>query len=529
MTTPATEARDEIVTGIDVRRRSGVSDLRLSAIAAIAVAGLTILAALLFDRLNYDVIAGALVLLVIAVGTVPQLQAIAKNDEDDALFKFLVIAFVAKMLFSMIRYAVITIGYGDNADAGVYSVAAAQLSKGYRAGDFSLTPPGLETRPEESQRVAVVLAFFYTFTGDTRYGGTFLFSWICFQGQLLMAAAFKLAVPLGEIRRYRMLLFFMPSMLFWPSSIGKEALMIGAIGLVSYGAAKILATKANITGVAYFVAGVAGLMFIRPHMAMIAVAGLGFASALASIRSMRERGATRAASVRLGALIVLIGLSVLAATQMTSFFNSGTDGVGGVLETTIKQTSTGGSEFTPAAVSNPLLLPAAIVTVFFRPFPWEVHNLSGIIAASEGLLLAGIAFQSRKRLRNLPSQMVSAPYLAYAAVYTMIFVIAFSYIANFGILARQRTQMMPLAFCALAIPAAATGLSEVMRKTGRTRQKASKNKSKAAVGDSAAEAARARADVGHFAKIAADRSGMSTRAEQNGPEPDHNPDGLTPD
>jgi hypothetical protein len=252
-------------------------------------------------------------------------------------------------------------------------------------------------------------------------------------------------------------------------------------------------------------------------MAMIAVAGLGFASALASIRSMRERGATRAASVRLGALIVLIGLSVLAATQMTAFFNSGTDGVGGVLETTIKQTSTGGSEFTPAAVNNPLLLPAAMITVFFRPFPWEVHNLSGIIAAAEGLLLATITFQSRKRLRNLPSQMVSAPYLAYAAVYTMIFVIAFSYIANFGILARQRTQMMPLAFCALAIPAAATGLGEVMRKSGRTRptkRTTPRRPTASGHGPGPDEVAQAHQDVGHFARIASGRSAVADRSPE---------------
>jgi hypothetical protein len=44
------------------------------------------------------------------------------------------------------------------------------------------------------------------------------------------------------------------------------------------------------------------------------------------------------------------------------------------------------------------------------------------------------------------------PYVAYALTYTVMFVIAFSSISNFGILTRQRTQVLPLALVMLVLP-----------------------------------------------------------------------------
>ena len=48
------------------------------------------------------------------------------------------------------------------------------------------------------------------------------------------------------------------------------------------------------------------------------------------------------------------------------------------------------------------------------------------------------------RLARLPRYLFQVPYVAYALTYTIMFVIAFSSIANFGILTRQRTQVLPL-------------------------------------------------------------------------------------
>ena len=44
----------------------------------------------------------------------------------------------------------------------------------------------------------------------------------------------------GDARRYAALVFLLPSLLFWPSSIAKEAWILACLGLAAYGAAKML-------------------------------------------------------------------------------------------------------------------------------------------------------------------------------------------------------------------------------------------------------------------------------------------------
>jgi hypothetical protein len=66
------------------------------------------------------------------------------------------------------------------------------------------------------------------------------------------------------------------------------------------------------------------------------------------------------------------------------------------------------------------------------------------------LLVLGAA--SIPRLLRLPKYIFQVPYVAYALTYTIMFVIAFSSIANFGILTRQRTQVLPLVLVFLVLP-----------------------------------------------------------------------------
>lgn len=412
------------------------------------------------DKINYDVTIGVITLMVLIVVSVPVLRWVAKEEGDPDLFKLLMVALLAKVVFSLIRYFVIAVIYGDNADAGVYSVAGTDLSQLWRKGILTLVPPELESRPVESQRIAVLTAMVYTITGPSRYAGTFVFTWFCYAGQVLMVRAFSLGVPKGDMRRYAVIVLFLPSMLFWPSSIGKEATIIGFLGLVCYGAAKLLAKRSSVNGLLIFGVGAAGLLFIRPHMAMIAIVGLAFASAAGTVSSMRERGATRAASVRLGALILLIVAAAGATTQLSKFFevnpDEGSGGVTAVLERTLEQTKQGGSEFAPAAVTSPAQIPAAIITVIYRPFPWEARNMNSMIAATEGAILIALTWINRRRVMAFPRAAIANPYLIFAATYAFVFILAFSFIANFGILARQRTQMLPLALTALALPPLAT-------------------------------------------------------------------------
>ena len=63
----------------------------------------------------------------------------------------------------------------------------------------------------------------------------------------------------------RYLFFFIPSLLFWPSGIGKEAWMMFGLGLAAYGVAKVLRVargEASWLSTGLWLAGL-----VRPHVA----------------------------------------------------------------------------------------------------------------------------------------------------------------------------------------------------------------------------------------------------------------------
>jgi hypothetical protein len=94
----------------------------------------------------------------------------------------------------------------------------------------------------------------------------------------------------------------------------------------------------------------------------------------------------------------------------------------------------------------------APVTVLFRPFPTEAHNAEALVASGEGFLLLALVVLNLRRFGAARRQLRRVPYLAMAAIYCTMFVFAFSSMGNFGILARQRVQMLPLLFVFLALP-----------------------------------------------------------------------------
>ena len=157
--------------------------------------------------------------------------------------------------------------------------------------------------------------------------------------------------------------------------------------------------------------------------------------------------------IRLCALVVLLLLAAATSARLGDVMGEDGDlSSQSALEGAMSQTATGGSEFQPVAVNGPSQVPAGVVSVFFRPFPWEALSLSSLIAAAESLVLAGLVVVNWRRVANLPRYAVKRPFVLFSAIYALLFAIGFSYIANFGILARQRVQALPVLLVILALP-----------------------------------------------------------------------------
>ncbi len=445
----------------------------VSAAIGLLVLSLTVLAAAIgLDRLTFDALSGILTLTALVALTMPVLTWLARKEGDPGLARLLTWGMLATIGGILVRYLFVTVVYNDASDALGYSQGAGELAGLIKSGTFTTVPPGLEGFPPETQRIGLVLAFVYLVTGTSRWAGSIVFAWLAFGGRLLLWRALRRAVPDADNNRYLTLLLFFPSFVYWPASIGKEALMFLALGVVSFAAAQLLAERVSAGSIALFVMGLAGLLFIRPHLAAIGVAALGIASLVGTLGGIGQGAKLKSTVVRVLALGVLVVAAVVVFSQTAKFFGSteGDGGITGVLDKTLSQTSIGGSAFVAPAVNSPLDIPWAIVTVMFRPFIWEANGASTLVAALESLALVGLVVTSWRRMVGGLKLSLRRPYLVFVLTFTAAFIMAFSYIGNFGILARQRSIMLALVFVFLATPPIEKGRGLLLNR-GRRSQK----------------------------------------------------------
>jgi hypothetical protein len=370
---------------------------------------------------------------------------VVKREPDQFIAKVIVAGLFAKLAGSAVRYTVLADVYDGVGDAHRYFGRGIELAGVIRSGSI----------PEEARETGTLFMDFiagvlFSVVPNRLWVGFAVFALLSFVGALLFLKAFQLAVPDGHHRRFALLVFFLPTMLFWPSSIGKEAWLVFSLGVATYGAARMLRRARY--GYVIAALGGAGVYMVRPHMGAL----LGVALAAAFLLRFRDDQKKHSA---VGWLLGLVIISLGAGYAATNFSEelprdesvegSTTDQV--AAETT-RRTSQGGSAFESRPVRNPIDFLHAAVTVPFRPFPPEASNRQAQLASLEGLFFFLLIAISLPRLASLPRALLRRPFVAMAAAFSVGFIIAFSNVGNFGILVRQRAQLLPFALVLLCLP-----------------------------------------------------------------------------
>jgi hypothetical protein len=323
----------------------------------------------------------------------------------------------------------------------------ALLARQFRDGVFTID---LGRPVQGTGFIEIVTGVVYTITGATTLGGFLVFSWLGFWGLYLFHRSFVRAVPTGDHLRYARLVFFLPSLLFWPSSIGKEAWICLGLGLATYGAARAL-TRAK-GGIPLVALGLVGVGAVRPHVAVLLAAAILVAYVL-----RRQAGAGAASAVgKVVGIALLGGVLILAVGQLERFM--GTDAfdqesVQVTLDDVTARTGQGGSyvEGTHTDLS-PSRFPLAFMNVMFRPYPWQATNAQSLLAAAEAAVILVLFVLGWRRLLAGLRAVLDTPYVILCGCYTVLFVYGFSSFANYGILVRQRVQVLPFFLVLLAMP-----------------------------------------------------------------------------
>jgi hypothetical protein len=406
---------------------------------------------------------GPTVLFVVAAVSLAALfvtRRVMRRLTDPLTARVVVYALVAKLVGTAVYYSGLSTWMGGG-DADVYFKHGKRLAPMIQAG----------LMPEQASQPGTPFVDFLTglvlaLTGGSKATAFLVFSLLGFLGMVLFVLALRLAVPEADHRRYTLLVLFLPSMVFWTSNLGKDSWMIFTLGLASYGSARLLRSSRG--GYLFLALGVTGTYMVRPHMAAL----IGASLALAFLVRLADDSIKRSGVTWLvGLVLIMVGAGYVWSHWAVDLMGDEEATTSVVLERTDVMTAEGGSEFDGRAVRSAGDLMHAIITVPFRPFPTEAHTVPSLLTSFEGLFLLGLALASVGRLSSVLRHSFRRPYVGLCAIYCIGFIIAFASVNNFGILVRQRTQMLPFLLVLLSLPRVTGRVSDLDRGSLRERRR----------------------------------------------------------
>ncbi|MGI9104588.1 MAG: hypothetical protein ACR2IF_19270 [Terriglobales bacterium] len=271
-----------------------------------------------------------------------------------------------------------------------------------------------------------------------------LFASIGLLGQYFYVRAFRIAFPDADPTMACVLLFAYPSILYWTSALGKDALSLCALGMIICGFAKVIRQN-GMAGWMLIAGGVALQYVVRPYVAPVVIIAL-----LVSLLLSRNRLGFAGVMVRVLALplVLFIGYHVLTTTQRAYDAETLAGGVNQLHELE-RGSHAGGSAYSSSIPERVLLAPFLLQ----RPFPWEVHNPAAGIACLEGLLTAFLAWKYRRGVMRAFLGARSDPFLGFCVVLAIGMLVTLSLpFSNFGTLARERTMALPIVLLLVCVP-----------------------------------------------------------------------------
>jgi hypothetical protein len=333
--------------------------------------------------------------------------------------------------------------YHGIADWIRYEHQGALLAPGFRHLNFSLQPGNLRGIVNDGS-VSIAAGVVFAIVGINQLASFLVFSWLAFLGTVLFFRAFSMTFAGADQRRYAYLLFFFPSMIFWTADVSKEAIMMPCLGLLAYGAAKILAHRRG--GVSMAALGVAVGFFIRPNELLLVVAGFTVAMLVSQTGSSeRTSGGRRLLS------IVFFGSLLAISVYLTLHYLHGSGGSLSLNQVQSNNVSNGGSGGVPYS-TNVLTYPRDIYTLLFDPLPFTFHGTGELVASLENTLLLVLILASLRQLRVLPRAVFARAYVMMCTVFSAAFIYTFAALGNLGLITRERAVLFPFLLVLLSIP-----------------------------------------------------------------------------
>ena len=378
----------------------------------------------------------------------PIILRVSYAEKNPWLVRVLTASLLLHLLAAPLQIWVVDHFYNGIADWLRYDNQGSALASSYRHFDFSV--PG--KRLVGDGMVSAIAASVFAIIGVNQVGAFLIFSFGAWLGLLFFYRGFTLTFAGANHRRYAILLFFLPSLIFWTADVSKEAIMTLSLGLTAFGAAKILARRRG--GFILLVIGATIGALVRPNELLLVLAGFCIALLILPAGPRRTLGGVR----RVGAvafLLVLLGVSV----YFTLHFLKSSGGSFSLqqISTTNKGSTAGFGSSDVTYSPGPQGFLHDVFTVLFDPLGYNAHGNGELLASVENLVILGVILSSWRQLRILVRASFARPYVLLCGIYSAGFIYTFAALGNLGLITRERTLLFPFFLVLLSIPVSPKG------------------------------------------------------------------------
>jgi hypothetical protein len=289
----------------------------------------------------------------------------------------------------------------------------------------------------------------YFLFGQNLVGAFLIFGLVAVIGSYFWYRALVDAVPFVNRRLFFICMMFAPSIVFWPSSLGKEALMQLGVGAVAW--ATSLAYQGKFLRALPLMAGGWLLFTVRPHLLALVTLAAAVPYFFGRIGGLKA-GSILKRPIGMVAVGVLVIFTVTAGAKFLGIQNLSVESLQDELDEETARTSKGGSSFSHGSNSlSPISVPNGVVTVLFRPFPWESRSGLQLLASLESAAVIGLIVFRFDSIRLAFKRCRRYPFILYCMILLLLYSMTFSAFANFGLLNRQRSLVLPALYALIAL------------------------------------------------------------------------------
>lgn len=258
-------------------------------------------------------------------------------------------------------------------------------------------------------------------------------------------------------------ILYIPSVFFWGSSIMKDSIVIGFLGLLTYGIYKIYFQKRNVLLGLLLVAFCIYILFNVKQYVIIAYApALIVWMSLGPLNRLPTRQKWIAAPFLMGIGLVIVVLlfpiieqasrryaleQVMETAEVTAGYIHRTTREGGA------SYSLGDVSYTPLGMAK--VFPRAVTVTLFQPFLYQVRNPVMLLSAMEStvFLLGTFFILFKVGFFRFVGFIMNQPFLLMCLVFSIFFAFAIGISTyNFGSLVRYKIPCLPFYGIAMIIP-----------------------------------------------------------------------------